>query len=142
MTIFDRSWYGRVLVERVEHLISEEDCLRAYSEINDFEEQLASNGTLVVKFFLHLSDAEQLRRFKRRQNKAYKRWKLTDEDWRNREKRPQYEAAINDMISRTSTTIAPWHLISANDKNHTRLTVLEIVSEELEKALSKPSKRK
>jgi AMP-polyphosphate phosphotransferase len=137
MTIFDRTWYGRVLVERVEHLITEEDCLRAYSEINDFEEQLASNGTIVIKFFLHLSDEEQLGRFNKRKDTPYRRWKLTDEDWRNRENRPQYEEAINDMVSRTSTSIAPWHLVSADDKKHTRLTVLEIVSGEIEKALRK-----
>lgn len=142
MTIFDRTWYGRVLVERVENLITEDAWTRAYSEINDFEEQLASNGTLVIKFFLHLSDEEQLHRFKRRAETPYKHWKLTDEDWRNREKRDQYEDAINDMVACTSTAIAPWHLVSANDKNHTRLTVLETVSEELEKALSKPRKNR
>ena len=93
-----------------------------------------------IKFFLHLSDDEQLRRFERRAEIPYKRWKLTEEDWRNREKRDQYEDAINDMVARTSTGIAPWHLVSANEKNHTRLTVLETVSDEIEKALSKPRK--
>ncbi len=135
MIIFDRSWYGRVLVERVERLIDDEAWMRGYAEINDFEEQLALHGTLVIKFWLHLTKKEQLRRFEKRKVTPYKRWKITDEDWRNREKWELYEAAVNDMVSRTSTASAPWHLIPANDKNHTRLKVLETVAATMEKAL-------
>ncbi len=135
MTIFDRSWYGRVLVERVESLVDEQAWMRAYAEINDFEEQMTRDGTLVVKFWLHLTRKEQLRRFKDREATSYKRWKITDEDWRNREKWDQYEEAVNDMISRTSTTNAPWRLIPANDKSYARLTVLKAVADAMEKAL-------
>jgi AMP-polyphosphate phosphotransferase len=136
MTIFDRSWYGRVLVERVENLIDEDTWMRGYAEINDFEQQLAEHGSVVVKMWLHISKKEQLRRFKDRSTIAHKKWKLTDDDWRNREKWDQYEEAINDMVSRTSTTAAPWHLIPSNDKRFTRVRVLKTVADSVEKALS------
>lgn len=135
MTIFDRSWYGRVLVERVERLIEEETWMRAYAEINDFESQLAEQNAIVVKIWLHLTKDEQLRRFKQREKAAHKSWKLTDEDWRNREKWDEYEDAVNDMVSRTSTTAAPWTLIAANDKRYCRVKVLRTVGDAMARAL-------
>jgi polyphosphate:AMP phosphotransferase len=125
MTIFDRSWYGRVLVERVEGFASEADWMRAYHEINDFESELVEAGNIVVKFWLAITPEEQLRRFKERKLTSYKRYKITAEDWRNRKKWPQYERAICDMVERTSTDLAPWHLIAANDKLHARVEILE-----------------
>ncbi len=133
--IFDRSWYGRVLVERVEGFCSESDWMRAYHEINEFEEQLAESGVIVVKFWMSITLEEQLRRFRERQKIAHKRHKITDDDWRNRKKWPKYERAVCDMIERTSTAHAPWHLIAANDKPWARVAVLEQVAESLEKAL-------
>jgi len=135
MTIFDRSWYGRVLVERVEGLTPDDAWMRAYAEINDFEQQLAEHGSAVVKMWLHITKDEQLKRFKERTTVAHKRWKLTDEDWRNRDKWDLYENAVNDMISRTSTTAAPWHLVPANDKRFTRVTVLRTVADAIERNL-------
>ena len=114
MAVFDRSWYGRVLVERVEGFATREQWLRAYDEINGFERTLADEGMILIKFWLHISDEEQLKRFKRREKDPLKDWKLTDEDWRNREKRPQYDQAVEDMIARTSVDPhARWHLIPA-----------------------------
>lgn len=133
--IFDRSWYGRVLVERVEGFCSEADWLRAYAEINDFEHQLVASGTIVVKFWLQISADEQLRRFKERQDTEFKRFKITDEDWRNREKWDAYVAAVCDMVDRTSTGLAPWTLVEANDKNFARVKVLKTVCERIETAL-------
>ena len=124
-TIYDRSWYGRVLVERVEGFCSEPDWMRAYSEINDFEEQLARNGAIVAKFWLQISKEEQLRRFKEREKTRFKQFKITEEDWRNRGKWDAYQEAAADMIERTSTNLAPWTLIGANDKYHARVKVLE-----------------
>jgi len=141
MTIFDRSWYGRVLVERVEKLIEDDVWMRGYSEINDFENQIADHGSIVVKMSLHLTNDEQLKRFKDREKTAHKRWKLTPDDWRNREKWDQYEEAVNDMVSRTSTAAAPWYLIAANDKRYTRVKVLETVADAIESAL-KSARRK
>ncbi|MDX2142124.1 MAG: polyphosphate:AMP phosphotransferase [Rhodospirillaceae bacterium] len=141
MTIFDRSWYGRVLVERVENLATQEAWMRAYAEINDFEQQLAEHGAVVVKLWLHLTPEEQLKRFKDRSKIAHKRWKLTDEDWRNRDKWDLYEEAVNDMVSRTSTAAAPWHLIAANDKRYTRVKVLQTVADAMETALSRTAKK-
>jgi AMP-polyphosphate phosphotransferase len=123
--IFDRSWYGRVLVERVEGFCTELDWMRAYHEINDFEEQLADAGAIVVKFWLAISSPEQLRRFKAREATPYKRFKITDEDWRNRKKWPAYERAVNDMIERTSTDPAPWNLIASDDKLFSRIETIE-----------------
>lgn len=133
--IFDRSWYGRVLVERVEGYCSRADWMRAYGEINDFEEQLVRKRTVVVKFWLSISREEQLRRFKEREKIGFKRFKITDEDWRNREKWSAYELAVCDMIDRTSTEIAPWTLVEANDKNYARIKVLATLCERIERAL-------
>jgi polyphosphate kinase 2 (PPK2 family) len=134
-TIFDRSWYGRVLVERVEGLCSEYDRMRAYSEINDFEEQLIRNRTVLVKFWLEISKDEQLKRFKEREKTPFKRFKITAEDWRNRKQWDAYHGAVCDMIDRTSTSIAPWTLIEANDKYHARIKVLRTVCRSIEAAL-------
>ncbi len=133
--IFDRSWYGRVLVERVEGFCSEADWMRAYHEINDFEEQLADAGAIVAKFWMAVTPQEQLRRFKEREKIAYKRFKITDEDWRNRKKWPQYERAICDMIERTSTEVGPWKLVAGNDKLHARVTVIETLCDHIESVL-------
>jgi polyphosphate:AMP phosphotransferase len=130
--IFDRSWYGRVLVERVEGFAREADWMRAYSEINDFEEHLARHEVLVVKFWLAISKEVQLARFRERQATGFKRFKITAEDWRNRKKWDVYEAAVCDMIDRTSTDVAPWHLVEANDKLFARLKVLRTLCERLE----------
>ena len=135
VSLFDRSWYGRVLVERVEHLIAEEAWRRAYGEINDFEKQLAERGAVVLKFWLHIDPGEQLRRFKEREETPYKRWKITDDDWRNRAKWNLYEVAVNDMIAATSSKHAPWHLVPANDKHFARIIVLDTVIKALEGAL-------
>ena len=135
IAIFDRSWYGRVLVERVEKFAEEADWMRAYAEINDFENQLARHGVLLCKFWLAVSKDEQLKRFKEREATEFKRFKITEEDWRNRDKWDDYEAAICDMIDRTSTEIAPWTLVEANDKRYARLKVLKTVARRLEEAL-------
>ena len=133
--VFDRSWYGRVLVERVEGFCSEADWLRAYAEINDFEHQLAGAGVVIVKFWLQISADEQLRRFKEREATDFKRFKITDEDWRNREKWDDYVSAACDMVDRTSTGLAPWTLVEANDKNFARAKVLKTICQRLETAL-------
>jgi polyphosphate kinase 2 (PPK2 family) len=130
--IFDRSWYGRVLVERVEGYATTEDWMRAYQEINDFERELSDSGYLVVKFWLAISKDEQLRRFKDREAKTFKRYKLTPDDWRNREKWDLYEQAMTDMVDRTSSRRAPWTLVEANDKKFARLKVLRTIVERLE----------
>ncbi len=137
VTIFDRSWYGRVLVERVEKFCSEADWMRAYSEINDFEEQLVDSNTVLVKFWLAITKEEQLRRFKEREKTGYKRFKITDEDWRNREKWGDYERAVCDMVDRTSTEIAPWTLVEANDKNFARIKILKTLCQRIEAAMKK-----
>jgi polyphosphate:AMP phosphotransferase len=135
VTIFDRSWYGRVLVERVEGFASEPEWMRAYAEINEFESQLADHGIVLAKYWIHITKAEQLRRFKARETSAYKNWKLTDEDWRNRKQWDAYEQAVNDMVERTSTRQAPWTLVEANDKYFARLKVLETACDRLETQL-------
>lgn len=132
ITIFDRSWYGRVLVERVEGFCSHADWMRAYSEINDFEEQLVINGAILIKFWLHITKDEQLRRFKQREKTSFKRFKITADDWRNRKKWSQYEAAVCDMIDRTSTDIAPWTIIEAEDKPFARIKLLKTIVNRLE----------
>jgi polyphosphate:AMP phosphotransferase len=132
---FDRSWYGRVLVERVEELCDEAEWLRAYGEINDFERQLAASGLIVVKFWLAISREDQLRRFKERETVAFKNYKITPDDWRNRQKWDQYKYAVGDMIDRTSTQIAPWTLIEAEDKHYGRLKVLKTIAERVEAAV-------
>jgi len=136
VTIFDRSWYGRVLVERVEGFATEQEWMRAYGEINQFEEQLSSGNILVMKFWLHVTPDEQLRRFEDRMKKAWKRWKITDEDWRNREKWAAYDVAVNDMIERTSTRVAPWTLIEGDDKAFARVKILRTACDRLSKALA------
>lgn len=133
--LFDRSWYGRVLVERVEGFCAEADWMRAYDEINAFEEQLAQAGAVVVKFWMAITPVEQLRRFQERQDTPHKQFKITDEDWRNREKWPQYERAVGDMVDRTSTDVAPWHIVASNDKLFSRIAVLTHLCERLEAAL-------
>jgi polyphosphate:AMP phosphotransferase len=133
--IFDRSWYGRVLVERVEGYCPRTDWMRAYGEINDFEEQLVRNRTVVVKFWLSISKEEQLKRFKEREKVGFKRFKITDEDWRNRDRWNEYEQAVCDMIDRTSTEIAAWTLVEANNKYYARIKVLKTLCEKIERAL-------
>ena len=143
VTIFDRSWYGRVLVERVERFCTENDWLRAYNEINEFEAQLVRHNILVVKFWLAISKEEQLRRFEARQKTAYKSFKITDEDWRNREKWEDYEQAVCDMIDHTSTAASPWTLIEANDKNYARIKILKTLCSQVEDMLdSLPNNQK
>ena len=134
-TIFDRSWYGRVLVERVEGFARLEEWNRAYDEINHFEEQLAEHRIVVVKFWIHIGKDEQLRRFKKRQETSYKQYKITDEDWRNRRKWSAYEAAVNDMVVRTGTDFAPWTLVAGNDKKFARIQILKTLCGALERAL-------
>jgi len=136
VTIYDRSWYGRVLVERIEGFARTREWQRAYGEINDFEAQLVERGIVLMKFWLHITVEEQLRRFQEREQIAYKAWKLTDEDWRNRERWGDYELAVNDMVERTSTRQAPWMLIEANDKRHARIEVLRTLCQRLEAALA------
>lgn len=136
ITIFDRSWYGRVLVERVEKFCTEADWMRAYLEINDFEAQLVRHKIVVVKFWLAISQDEQLRRFEERKKTGFKRFKITEEDWRNREKWDEYEQAICDMVDRTSTTVAPWTLVEANDKNFARIKVLKTLCQRIESAMN------
>ena len=140
VTVFDRSWYGRVLVERVEGFCTEEAWRRAYGEIVDFEEQLTSHGIVMCKFWLHITSEEQLARFQARGEIEYKKWKLTDEDWRNRERWDQYEQAVNDMVEKTSTRNAPWTLVEANDKPSARVKVMRTVADALEVALDKAEK--
>lgn len=142
VTLFDRSWYGRVLVERIEGFASEAEWKRAYAEINDFEEQLVERGAVVLKYWIHISKEEQLQRFKARENTPYKRWKITDEDWRNREKWEEYEGAVNDMVTLTSTGIAPWTLVEGNDKRFARIKVLKTACERLQEALKAPKSSK
>jgi AMP-polyphosphate phosphotransferase len=127
MAVLDRSWYGRVLVERVEGFATEEQWRRAYREIVDFERTLADEGMIIVKFWLHLSPGEQLKRFRAREREPLKAWKLTDEDWRNRGKRPEYEAAVAEMLGRTDHAAAPWVLVEAEDKRWARVKVVESV---------------
>lgn len=135
LTIYDRSWYGRVLVERVEDLASPEEWMRAYAEINDFEAQLVEHGILITKFWIHITPDVQLRRFKAREETPYKNYKLTEEDFRNRQKWALYETAVNDMVERTSTEYAPWILIEGNDKHFARIKALTTLCDRLENAL-------
>ena len=135
MAVLDRSWYGRVLVERVEGFATEAEWMRAYDEINDFERSLALEGMILVKFWLHVSPEEQLKRFEARATSPLKRWKLTDEDWRNREKRAAYDEAVEEMVRRTDTGWAPWHLVEADSKRYARVKVVETVVARVEAAL-------
>jgi polyphosphate kinase 2 (PPK2 family) len=136
MSVLDRTWYGRVLVERVEGLCSEEAWRRAYAEIVDLETTLAAEGMVLVKFWMHVSPQEQLRRFESRQADPYKAWKLTKEDWRNRKKRPAYEAAVEEMLERTDHPAARWHIIAGDDKRWARVAVIRTVCEEIERTLA------
>ena len=135
MTILDRSWYGRVLVERVEGFASEDEWRRAFSAIRDFEETLSDEGTLVLKFWLHISEDEQLRRFEARRDDPLKKWKLTDEDWRNRAMRHDYENAVEDMLAETHTPRAPWFVVPAQSKRYARVFVLDSVNESIVTAM-------
>jgi polyphosphate kinase 2 (PPK2 family) len=135
MAVLDRSWYGRVLVERVEKFAGKAEWTRAYDEINDFEGSLAAEGMLMIKFFLHISGEEQLKRFEARRDNPLKSWKLTDDDWRNRKKRKHYTAAIEDMLERTDTDAAPWHLVEGDSKRWARVKVVETVCERIEAAI-------
>jgi len=137
MSVFDRSWYGRVLVERVEQIATREQWLRAYDEINGFERTLTDEGTILVKLWLHISDDEQLRRFKRREKDPLKAWKLTDEDWRNRGRRSEYEEAVEDMLARTDHPHAPWDVIEADSKRYARVRVVETVIERIEHGMNR-----
>jgi polyphosphate:AMP phosphotransferase len=141
LAIFDRSWYGRVLVERVEGFAAEADWMRAYSEINEFEHQLVEHGIVVVKFWLAISKEEQLKRFREREKVEFKRFKITEEDWRNRKKWDAYERAVCDLVDRTSTTAAPWTLVEANNKYYARIKVLKTLTRALEKALKRAKKK-
>ena len=136
-TFFDRSWYGRVLVERVEGFARDDEWQRAYAEINRFEEQLVAHGSVVLKFWLHISEEEQLARFKLREVTPHKQHKITDEDWRNREKWKDYEVAVHDMVTHTSTSYAPWTLVAGNDKRYARIQILQTFCDALEQALEK-----
>lgn len=135
MSIYDRTWYGRVLVERVEGFATDAQWERAYDEINGFEAGLMAEGMILVKFWLHISDAEQLRRFERRRDDPLKAYKLTDEDWRNRKRRKLYMAAVEDMLTFTDTTAAPWQLVEAESKRHARVKVLETTVTLIEQCL-------
>ena len=136
IAIFDRSWYGRVMVERIEGFCTEEEWKRAYREINHFERQLADFGTILFKFWIHISQEEQMQSFKDREKTAYKAWKLTDEDWRNREKWGSYEEAVNDMLLKTSTLTAPWTVVEGNCKWYARIKVLKSLVEGLSRELN------
>ena len=141
--IFDRSWYGRVMVERLEGFCTEEEWKRAYREINEFERQLVDFGTILLKFWIHISKEEQLGRFQFRQETPYKAWKLTDEDWRNRDKWDMYARAVDDMLLKTSTITAPWTIVEGNDKWYSRVktlkTIVDVLSHELDYAPPEPA---
>ncbi|MDY5482602.1 MAG: phosphate--AMP phosphotransferase, partial [Clostridium sp.] len=142
IAIFDRTWYGRVMVERIEGFCSEADWRRAYQEINEMEAHMANFGAVVLKFWLHIDKDEQERRFKERMEDPAKQWKITDEDWRNREKWDDYETAVNEMLVRTSTTYAPWTIVEGNSKYYARVKVLRTVVEALEKKIKEVEKER
>ena len=137
MAVLDRTWYGRVLVERVEGFATEEQWRRSYREIDEFERMLADDGMIIVKLFLHISEAEQLKRFERRREDPLKAWKLTDEDWRNREKRPAYEAALEEMFERTDTERAPWRIVPGDSKRYARVRVVQEVIAAIEEGCAR-----
>ncbi|KZZ84072.1 polyphosphate kinase 2 family protein [Bacillus sp. SJS] len=132
ITIFDRSWYGRVLVERVESFASREEWTRAFEQINQFEKLMTEEDFIVQKFWFHISKAEQLKRFKEREKNPLKKWKITDEDWRNREKWEEYVPAVEEMLKRTNTDEAPWHVIEGEDKKFARVKTLQLVTQAME----------
>jgi AMP-polyphosphate phosphotransferase len=135
IALFDRSWYGRVMVERIEGFCKEVDWKRAYREINQFEHQMVDFGTILFKFWINITKEEQLRRFEDRANDKLRQWKLTDEDWRNREKWDRYEEAVNEMLLKTSTQTAPWTIVEGNDKHYSRVKVLSTLVNKLSKEL-------
>ena len=135
IAIFDRTWYGRVMVERLEGFCSENDWRRAYNEINEFEKELKEWGAVIIKFWVQIDKDTQLERFEERQNTPEKQWKITDEDWRNREKWDDYEVAVDEMLQKTNTSFAPWHVLESVDKKYARIKALKIVIEEIQKAL-------
>ena len=135
IAIFDRSWYGRVMVERLEGFCSTNDWQRAYNEINEFEKELSQWGAVIIKFWVQIDKDTQLERFTERQNTPQKQWKITEEDWRNREKWDDYEVAVNEMLQKTSTTYAPWHILESVDKRYARVEALKIVIKALEEVL-------
>ena len=135
MTLYDRSWYGRILVERVEKLATSAEWKRSYREINNFEELVTNHGMVLIKFWLHIDKNEQLKRFNEREKHAWKRHKMTEEDWRNRKKWDDYEQAVTTMIAKTGTKKFPWIIVPANDKFYARIKVLKTVCRQLEKAL-------
>ena len=135
MTVLDRSWYGRVLVERVEGLATVDQWAHAYDEIVSFERMLAREGAILVKFWMHVSDAEQLKRFRRRERDPLKRWKLTDEDWRTRDLRADYEAAVEDMLARTDHELGHWQVVAAESKRYARVNVVETTIEQIERGM-------
>ncbi len=142
IAIFDRTWYGRVMVERIEGFCTEAEWKRAYQEINEMEAHMANSGAVVMKFWLHIDKDEQERRFKERMENPAKQWKITDEDWRNREKWDLYEEAVNEMLIRTSTTYAPWIVVEGNDKYYARVKVVRTVVDALEKKIKEVKKAK
>ncbi|MCR5654365.1 MAG: polyphosphate:AMP phosphotransferase [Lachnospiraceae bacterium] len=142
IAIFDRTWYGRVMVERLEGFCSENDWQRAYNEINEFESELADWGAIVIKFWVQIDKDTQLARFTDRQNTPEKQWKITDEDWRNREKWDSYEVAVNEMIEKTSTTFAPWHILESDDKHYARIKALRVIIKAIEERLAEDDKKK
>jgi AMP-polyphosphate phosphotransferase len=137
MAVLDRSWYGRVLVERVEGFAARDQWLRAYEEINGFERSLVDEGMILIKVWMHVSDEEQLKRFKRREKDPLKQWKLTEEDWRNREKREEYVAAVEDMLARTDEPVAPWDVIAGDSKRWARVAVIETVIKRIEEGMER-----
>ena len=137
MCVFDRSWYGRVLVERVEGFATDDQWQRAYDEIVGFEQTLVLEGVMIVKFWLHIDDDEQLHRFQSRERDPLRRWKITDEDWRNRDKAPAYVDAAEEMFERTDHELAPWSLIGANQKRHTRVAVLDTLNQRIEEGMER-----
>jgi polyphosphate kinase 2 (PPK2 family) len=137
MAVFDRSWYGRVLVERVEGFASDDEWRRAYDEIRDYEQMLTAEGTILIKFWMHVSPEEQLGRFEARRDDPLKSWKLTEEDWRNREKRPQYEEAVEEMFERTDRALAPWSIVAGDSKRFARIQVIETVISEIEQGMKR-----
>lgn len=142
IAIFDRTWYGRVMVERLEGFCSENEWQRAYNEINEFEKELSDWGAVIIKFWVQIDKDTQLARFEERQNTPEKQWKITDEDWRNREKWDLYETAVNEMLKKTNTTYAPWHVLESNDKKYARIKALRIVIDAIEAALDNKTNKK
>ncbi len=142
IAIFDRTWYGRVMVERLEGFCSENEWQRAYNEINEFEKELSDWGAVIIKFWVQIDKDTQLARFEERQSTPEKQWKITDEDWRNREKWDLYETAVNEMLKKTNTTYAPWHVLESNDKKYARIKALKIVIDAIEAALDNKTNKK